>query len=292
MRYSLAIALLVSPFFHDNSTQDSRAVARRTGTFQDARLKESSGVVASRAQPGRLWTINDSGNEPQLFLTDTTGAALATFHVRGAVNIDWEAMGMGRCGTADCLIIGDIGDNAERRLSVVLYRVPEPPVDQTGGFTSMVETLHVRYPDRPHDVEALYVEPDGSVVLITKGRRGGIVTFRVPGDAWATHRTVTAARADSLPIDASMARGRVVTDAAISSDGSLVAVRTYRSVYVYVRGVDGSLRPAADRPVCDITGLEPQGEGLDWWDSQSLVLTSERGLAGAGTITLLRCPAR
>jgi hypothetical protein len=61
----------------------SRAVSRRTGGFHDKRLDESSGVVASRRHPGLLWTLNDSGGDPVLFLTDTTGAALGSIRSAG-----------------------------------------------------------------------------------------------------------------------------------------------------------------------------------------------------------------
>ena len=88
-----------------------------------------------------------------------------------------------------------------------------------------------------------------------------------------------------------MLRGRVVTDATISPDGAVVVVRTYREIRYFTRGQDGRLRPRAGRPVCDVSGLEPQGEGLGWKDDSTLVLTSERGIYRAGTITLLQCPS-
>ena len=37
-------------------------------------LLENSAAVMSRAQPGIVFTINDSGNEPFLFALDTTGS--------------------------------------------------------------------------------------------------------------------------------------------------------------------------------------------------------------------------
>lgn len=267
-------------------------VSRRTGTFQDSRLRESSGVVVSRRHPGLLWTLNDSGGDPLVFLTDTTGAALGTYPVRGASNVDWEALGRGACGDAVCLIIGDVGDNGERRSAVRLYRMVEPDTvaSARGGTGPHDESLSVRYPDGPHDVEALYVEPDGAVVLVTKGRRGSILTYRVSASAWGTGRTATATRLDSLPITPSLRMGRVVTDAAIAPDGQRVAVRTYRDIHFFRRDTAGRLRPDPARPVCDIAGLEPQGEGIDWWDQDTLVLTSEQGRFSAGTITLLRCP--
>jgi hypothetical protein len=234
--------------------------------------------------------MNDSGGDPVLFLTDTLGTARGIFPVGGASNIDWESLGRGPCGSAECLVIGDTGDNSERRPSITLYRVPEP----TPGDHSSVRAarLEVTYPDGPHDVEALYVEPDGAVILVSKGRRHGVLVFRVPAQAWSSSSGVTAVRIDSLPITASMATGEVVTDAAISPDGTRVAVRTYRDIRFFSRSADGHLTPESGRPVCDVTGMEPQGEGIDWFEGNTLVLTSERGMAIAGTISLVQCPVK
>jgi hypothetical protein len=266
--------------------------AHRTGTFLDRRITESSGVVVSRRYRGLLWTMNDSGGDAALFLTDTTGAARGMFAVPRAANIDWEALSFGPCGPGKCLFIGDTGDNDERRASVTIYRLPEPEVSGSAGasIAARAEAVEVVYPDRPHDVEAMYVEPDGTVMLITKGRRGGVLAFRVPAAGWQ-HRRVAAVLVDSLPIKPSLLTGRVVTDAAISPDARRVAIRSYREVWFFTRESNGRLAPDPRHPACDIAGLEPQGEGLDWWDGDTLVLTSERGLYPAGTITLLRCPA-
>jgi len=270
----------------------NQPVARRTGTFRDRRLDESSGVVASRHYPGLLWTMNDSGGDPVLFLTDTSGAALGVYPVRGAVNVDWESLGRGRCGKLECLMIGDTGDNSERRSAVTLYRMPEPDTGAAGRRAKgpVAESLVLQYPDHPHDVEALYVEPDGAIVLITKGRSGGVVSYRVPAEAWGAGRVVKPSVLDRLPVPASRMTGRLVTDAAIAPDGRRVVVRTYRDVYFFLRDPDGHLRPDPDRPSCDIAGREPQGEGIDFWDHDTLVLTSERAGFPAGTIMLLRCP--
>ena len=211
--------MLIPAFALGGAAQNPpQAVSRRTGTFQDRRLDESSGVVASRRHPGLLWTMNDSGGDPVLFLTDTTGAALGVYPVRGASNVDWESLGRGPCGKLECLVIGDTGDNGERRTSVTLYRMPEPDSGAAAQRATgrAAESLTLQYPDRPHDVEALYVEPDGAIILITKGRSGGVVSFRVPAEAWGAGRVARATQMDRPPIPASMMTGRVVTDAAIS----------------------------------------------------------------------------
>lgn len=262
--------------------------------FQDRRIGESSGVVVSRKYPGRIWTINDSGGDPVLYLTDPSGAVLGSFLVPGAENRDWEAMGRGACGSAECLYIGDTGDNGERRASIRLYRLPEPaPIDPPrDARAAAASLLVVEYPDGPHDVEGLYVEPDGSVVLVTKGRSGGIRTYRVPAAAWNARGVARAERLDSLPIPVSYSSGHVVTDAAIAPDGERVVIRTYRELWFFLRGQDGRLRLDPARPRCDITGMQRQGEGVDWWEGDTVILTSERGSGRAGTILIGKCPGR
>ncbi|HSE53185.1 MAG TPA: hypothetical protein VLB00_13410 [Gemmatimonadales bacterium] len=286
-----ALFLALLPFLVPGQPQQRPTFGGPPQPFQDRRIRESSGVIASRKHPGLLWTMNDSGGDPVLFLTDTSGASLGAFTVSAATNIDWETLGRGRCGEAECLFIGDTGDNSERRRSVTVYRIPEPaPLNPPrDAVVDGAGAVRVEYPDGPHDVEALYVEPDGSVVLVTKGRSRGILTFRVPARAW-TGGSARAERLDSLPIAASLPMGRAVTDAAISPDGRKVVVRTYRELWFFTRENDGHLTLDPARPVCDVTGLQRQGEAVDWWDGDRLVLTSERGTARDGTILLIQCP--
>jgi len=289
-----AILIALLSFFFQSQSPVPRVSAGSPQPFQDFRIRESSGVVASRKHPGLLWTMNDSGGDPILFLSDSAGRSLGAFTIPSARNVDWEALGRGPCDGGECLYIGDIGDNSERRRSVTLYRVPEPdPLSPPrDGIASPSTSIRVEYPDQAHDVEALFVEPDGSVILITKGRNGAVLTYRVPASGWALASTSRAVRVDSLPIAANLPLGRVVTDAAISPDGRLVAVRTYRELWFFTRSDDGHLSLDPTRPVCDLTGLQRQGEAVDWWQGDTLVLTSERASTPAGTIMMVQCPVR
>src|SRR5215831_3895936 len=61
-------------------------------------LIENSAAANSFAQPGVVFTINDSGNDPLLFAFDTTGADRGVWRVQGATNVDWEAASIGPCG--------------------------------------------------------------------------------------------------------------------------------------------------------------------------------------------------
>jgi hypothetical protein len=254
-------------------------------------LVENSAAVTSVTQPGIAFGINDSGNRPTLFAFDSTGAARGSWRISGARNIDWEAAAAGPCPGAatSCLYIGDVGDNDARRQTVSIYRIPEPTVPAGGlpapGFIDEVQRLSVRYPDQPHDVEAMYVARDGSLFLITKRRlldpartpRPALI-YRLPHTAWDSAGTVTATLVDSLPIVPGTAPGRQVTDAAVSSDWKWLAVRTYSEVFIFLLDQATGLPARQRAPTsCTILGLEErQGEGIGWWwDNRRLVLTSE-----------------
>lgn len=257
---------------------------RQTGQFADSRLTESSGVAVSRTHPGILWTHNDAGHPAVLFATDTLGAARGRWQVTGARSVDWEDIAIGPCPRGECIYVGDVGDNRETRPRVMIYRFPEPDPTSGGGATARADTLSIGYPDRPRDVEAMFVDPDGTIWLITKGRSTGILAYRVPVEAWQRGGTV-AEIVDTLPILHHLPSGRLVTGAAIAPDGRRVVIRTYRDLFLFLLE-NGRLTPAPPPNRCEILGLEPQGEAVDWWDDSTLVLTSE---GRRGPIHLLQC---
>src|SRR6478672_9224670 len=65
------------------SPADVATVAIRTGR----NLRESSALAKSANRPDVLYTINDSGNEPILFVLDTTGADRGAWRVKRSTNV-------------------------------------------------------------------------------------------------------------------------------------------------------------------------------------------------------------
>ncbi|HRP07465.1 MAG TPA: hypothetical protein PLL69_03165 [Gemmatimonadales bacterium] len=258
-----------------------------SGSPVDSRLAEASGAALSAANPGVIWTIGDSGNPPDLLAIDSSGALLARAALVGVTNTDWEAVSVGPCGGQTCVYIADTGDNAERRREVSIHRFPEP---RLGGDSRLTirnpETLHFSYAGGRHDVEAMGVLPDGTVLLVTKGRSGGILAYQLPPGTWRRGSSPVATRVDSLPIPADLSTGRVVTDLAIDPTGHKVAIRTYRDVYLTQRNPDGTLTPVGH---CDILGREPQGEGITFLADGRLLLVSEKGLFKRGTVHVATC---
>ena len=268
-----------------------------------ADLVESSGAAMSVAQPGVLFTINDAGNDALLYAVDTAGAGRGVWRVQGARNVDWEAIALGPCGSAaalraSCVYIGDVGDNAETIPLRAIYRLPEPTAgDGTLEGAVTAQRLVYRYADGPHDVEAMYVAPNGDVVLITKRRRldaarrpRPALVFTLPASAWRTDSVVVAALTDSLPIVPGSARLRTITDAALSPDARYLAVRTYGEAYVFaVDSSTGKPRGGVAPAVCDLTRVQDaNGEGITWvGGTNTLLLTGEGRRA---PMYIVRCP--
>src|SRR5687767_4827760 len=59
------------------------------------RLEELSGLAASVANSGLLWTHNDSGNSAEVFLINDKLEIKLTCKLKGANNRDWEDIAVG-----------------------------------------------------------------------------------------------------------------------------------------------------------------------------------------------------
>jgi len=282
-----------------------------TGRLARDDLTESSGAAASATQPGVLFTINDSGNEPLLYATDSTGADRGVWRVAGARNDDWEAIAVASCGNAahespappdgsSCVYIGDTGDNEARRTTRTIYRLPEPtarPADVVSA-TARAERLVYEYSDGPHDVEAMYVAPDGDVFLISKrpiksasGELRQALLFRLPAEAWQASTPARAELVDSLSMVPGSAFGRTITDAALAPDNRHLAVRTYTQVFIFETDTaTGRVNTQVAPAICNLAGLSIEGEGVTWSDAAGiLLLTSEGRFA---PLHRVRCPLR
>ena len=210
------------------------------GTPMAMELDEISGLVASRQAPGVLWAVNDSG-APAIYAITETGILLGRYVLSGATLVDWEdiAIGPGPAGEANCLYVGDFGNNTLSRDVVRVYGVPEPPVDAAQSFidTTLTEvaTYDLAYPAGAHDCEALLVEPDtGDLYLLTKdstGADGGysyIYRNAAPLQPGATTALVEVAR-----VFLGVGLIYYVTAADLAPDRSAVMLRTYGYAYYW-----------------------------------------------------------
>lgn len=226
----------------------------------DDQIHETSGLVASRSQPGVFWLHNDSGDGARFFAVDEGGARLGTFEVEDALAIDWEDMSSGPGPTAgEWLYFGDIGDNPEVRPWITVYRVPEPDAAAAGGATVTVEgveAIELVYPDEPHNAETLMIDPQtGDLVIVAKGDPTRI--FRLPGPV-AAGGPYTLEEVAPIQFPAIVATGGDISPA-----GDFIAVRTYFQAFLWLRPPGASVADAFAGEPCTIPlALEAQGETL------------------------------
>lgn len=239
---------------------------RVTGHVAAPQATELSGLVASPDQPGVLWTHNDSGDKPRILAVRADGTLLADLDVPGAEAIDWEDLAIGPGPGGRALYLGDIGDNAQARETIDVYRVREPQAAAAAsGATAPAERLRLRYPDGPHDAETLLVAPRGrELVVVTKQLSGesGVYATRVPAGAVAPD-------AAPLPLRRVAALhlglGGLATAGDVSADGRVVVVRTYTGYFAWTVARGATLAATLKRAPCRGTiglGDEGQGEAL------------------------------
>ncbi|MDD9377138.1 WD40 repeat domain-containing protein [Streptomyces sp. ZAF1911] len=184
-------------------------------TITDPRIKESSGLAASRIHPGVYWTHNDSDDGPYVYAVDSaTGKTVARITLTGIGKPrDIEGISLGPDGQ---LYVGDIGDNLNGSWNHVwIYRFAEPKT--LGDATLKAEQFTVKYADGPRNAEALMVHPvTGRVYIASKDEKAGGL-YEGP-EALSASGTNTFRRIGDVPW---------VTDGAFSPDGGRLVLRGY-----------------------------------------------------------------
>jgi len=248
------------------------------GVLEVEGLDEASGLANSRSNPEFLWSHNDSGGDPTLYLLTTAGADSGRYQLDGTQNIDWEdmAIGAGPIDGVNYLYAADIGDNRATRESLSIYRTPEPnvsfrfrtvtigsqqrqvqidlPADTTLGN---IEVINYRYEDGARDAEALMVDPTTKDIFIITKREPSVILYKLPFPQ-NTIETDTAIRVAVIPYT-------FITAGDISLDGSEVLIKNYQNVYYWQKSGNETIEELLATPAIRLDYIqEPQGEAIAW----------------------------
>ncbi len=216
---------------------------------------ESSGLAVVS---GGFLTIDDAGGDASIYRFDADGEFLATIPVDGATNTDWEDVAVTPCDEGTCAWIADIGDNDENRATVTIWRAPITNQMSFAGVACVVS-----YEDGPHDAEALLAFPDGSFRIVTKD----------PDNAKVFHidALVCDGSTNIFSKETELVLGASVTGGSVSADGSLVALRSLETGWVF----GGCALDWAASPVDLLFVGELQGESVAFAEDSSLWSSSE-----------------
>ncbi|MPZ64944.1 MAG: hypothetical protein GEU83_05335 [Pseudonocardiaceae bacterium] len=246
------------------------APARPVCTPPQPELAELSGL----ATDGQQWfAVSDGGQRLEVFVLDPATCAIDDVITADVNPYDVEDLALGSDGA---LWLADTGDNDRDRETVALHRLtPE-------GEATLFRLV---YPDGPHDAEALLLDRAGVPHIVTKEVLGPAAVYRPEGPLRAPGPTslqrvasVRLGPTDTPGGPAGEVGSALVTGAAMSGDGSVLALRTYSDAYLYAVP-DGDVVAALGRaPVRIALPGEPQGEAVALAPDGTLLSGSEGGV--------------
>jgi len=229
----LFASLLAASLTAGNAAEPGQEIApsvRLLARISDPRIKESSGVVASRRYTNVYWTHNDGGGPKKqvLYAIDREGDTRASFPVNGVTLHDWEDIAIDDAGH---LYIGDIGNNDSKRDALAVYEIDEPNPTAGAGPVSPKRVWNLRFPQAPFDCESLFVWKDQGYVISKVFDKARAQIFRFP--LKDTNDPLTLELVATTEIESP------VTGADISADGTLLGLVAKNGAYVF--RIDGDV---------------------------------------------------
>lgn len=262
------------------------------GNLEDREINESSGVVASRLNPGSYWTHNDSGDGAFIYAFDGAGKKQGIWKVKNASALDWEdiAIGPGPKPGKSYLYTGDIGDNLRVRAELVVYQFLEPKIssgDSTSTksnakATKRANIIRLKYPDGLYDAEALLVHPkSGDLYIITKPQKpasGEVARVYKASAPLSTNSLITLEFITKLTLPLQDTDQKKINGADISPNGQQVALSDYdRGYEICLPNGNSKFDDIWKQPIEPLElNIRKQGESICYrLDGNALLTTSE-----------------
>jgi hypothetical protein len=244
----------------EKSNNDEFTSGEELAEVKNKRLEEASGLVASISNEGLLWTHNDSGNPPELFLIDEKVNIKLTCKLQGVQNRDWEdvAAGPGPESDKNYLYVAEIGDNMAQYDLKMIYRFEEPAMEDDSvnyRYISNFEIITFRLKDRRKDTEALMIHPETKDLYVVSKREDPVVVYKLPYPQ-STTDTLTAEPVATIPVSQIVACD-------FSPDGTQILMKNYQNVFFWAIADNETAEDALKRaPKILPYKEEPQGESI------------------------------
>ena len=259
------LVLFTSCILQPNNDPENKYLIDRIdkGIVNNSEIDEASGIAASQANPGVIWTHNDAGDIARVFAIDEQGQNIGQITFSDIKARDWEDIAVvpSHLDGVSYLYIGDIGDNEEHHEYVYIYRIPEPVIalEQVPVEIKFTETdtIILKYPDNPHNAETLFVDPvSRDIYIVTKHKEHALVfraTVPQPISEPVLMEYVTTLNISN------------VTSGDISSSGNELILKNYNNVYSWKYTIGDPLEQVllnSPKPLPYVP--EYQGEGICW----------------------------
>jgi len=262
--------------------EPTRSAIVQIGTLP-AELSEASGLVTSRRHPNVMWAHNDSDHAGVVYALRLNGELMASVTIENAGHYDWEDIARVDVGDQSYLALCDTGDNLMERETCVIHLLPEP--DPSAGDQTLTPpvSIHFRYPDGPHDVEAVAADGDRLLLLSKRDHPPVLYEVRLDGgdDVQLARRLGPVPSIPPTPISVAARKPKwnsQPTGMDIDPQGRRMVVLTYSQLCLYERRAGESWIEALQRQPASLPmpANQPQAEAVGFSrDGRALYLTSE-----------------
>lgn len=262
-----------------------------SGTITDEQISEASGITVSRVNPDLIWLNNDSENGAALYGVNEQGKHLATMHISGTTNIDWEDLASFEYNQKSYIVIADVGNNAVERNRYFLHIIQEPKLDLTSDSVNTVNvspewSIEFTYEDGARDCEAVAVDIHSKKILLLSKRDKPPVLYELQLNKNPHQVAKKLGEISEIPKPVQLRFGsldmlgysNMPTAMDISPDGTKAVVLTYSAAYLFKHNPGSSwLTTFSSSPERITYPLLKQAESIGFdVEGEQIYITSER----------------
>ena len=152
----------------------------------DPLIRESSTLVKPDSSFDIYYTLNDSGNKPEVFAINQKGELLDRKTIPNSSNKDWESMVFYKDSLLQPhLVIGDMGNNTSQRDNLCLYDFnahTNKTIIHTFTYSDQDPNIIHTSKNNNYDCEAFFLHDRNYYLLSKNWGKGPVRVYQIPQD--------------------------------------------------------------------------------------------------------------
>ena len=249
------------------------------GKIENNIIEEASGLVESVENSNSLWTHNDGGDGPFLYLISSFDAKiLKKISLVGIKNEDWEDLAIGPSilgDTSTYIYLGDIGDNKKNKTIKKIHFFREPKIknfDNELIEINDIKTISFYSEKKIENFETLMIDPNSKeLFLIAKNKKKKQNIYKIDTENIEIDEIQKAKK--YLNLNLKNLKGEI-TGGEISRNGQKCLIKTYKNVFLWERKKDEKWKNIWSQAPKILKYIpESQGEAICWSNDENAYFT-------------------
>jgi len=249
------------------------------GKIENNIIEEASGLVESVENSNSLWTHNDGGDGPFLYLISSFDAKiLKKISLVEIKNEDWEDLAIGPSilgDTSTYIYLGDIGDNKKNKTIKKIHFFREPKIkdfDNELIEINDIKTISFYSEKKIENFETLMIDPNSKeLFLIAKNKKKKQNIYKIDTENIEIDEIQKAKK--YLTLNLKNLKGEI-TGGEISRNGQKCLIKTYKNVFLWERKKDEKWKNIWSQAPKILKYIpESQGEAICWSNDENAYFT-------------------